>query len=136
MANTKKLVNTLASGNTAVVYLTLSSDGTQETNYVVYDSSVIAGLLGIQDPLTCTIRTIRACSNSAAGVIKLNWDATTPVVALCLPYGGSSALNHTFCNIGGLKNQGGTGVTGDITLTTTGLASGDAIFIVMEVRAN
>ncbi len=134
MANTKKLVNVLAAANTAVVYLTLASDGTQETNYVVYDSSVIATALGITDPLMCTLLSIRAGSSSALGVIKFSWDASTPVAALALPFGGGSPLDMNFRDIGGLKNQGAAGITGDITMTTTGLASGDTIFAILHVR--
>lgn len=136
MANTKKLVNVLASGTTAVVYLTLAYVDAQETNYVVYDSSVIAGILGITDPLTCTLLSVRASTNTAAGLIKLNWDASTPVLAMAIPPGPGGPLEMCFRDIGGLKNQGGSGITGDITLTTTGLASGESIAIVLIVRVD
>lgn len=136
MSNTKTLVNVLASGTTAVIYLTLASDGTQETNYVVYDSSVIATALKIADPLTCTLVSVKSCSTSPVGKCVLRWDATTPILAWTLPYAGSSPMDMDFRPIGGLKNQGGSGITGDITLTTTGLASGDSLALVLIVRVN
>ena len=114
-----------------LVYLTVASDGSEETDYVVYDSSAHATTLGISDPLTCTLREVYFSSNSAAGVLHLEWDATTDVLAIPLT---NQAKHLCFDKIGGLKNQGGTGRTGDITLTTTGLAAGDSIMIVLKVR--
>lgn len=135
MSNTKTLTNQLVSLHRAIVYFTLASDGTQETNTVIYDSSVVATAAGISDPKMCHIVSIKYGSNSAAGVCKLNWDASSPVLAWALPYQGNSG---TFCfsEHTGLKNQGGSGITGDITLTTTGLASGDSISLVLDVRFN
>ena len=52
--------------------------------------------------------------------IILDWDATSPVTL-----GVLSGFGHQkFRKNGGLLNNGGTGVTGDIYLTTTGWASG------------
>lgn len=131
--NTKTTTTILNSYRRVIVYFTLKSDGTQETNAVVYDSSAQATAQGgVTDPLKCKIRKVWMTCSGAAVVAKLNWDATTPVVAVALPY-QNSELYHDFTCFDGLINQGGSGITGDITLTTTGLASGDSLTIVLEV---
>jgi hypothetical protein len=135
MANTKTLTNQMVGLHRSIIYLTLVSDGSQETNYVVYSSSTVSSALGITDPKNSTLVSIRWGSNSALGVCKLNWDATTPLMAWALPYQGNEGT-FKFHEFAGLKNQGGAGKTGDITLTTTGLASGDSISLILEVRIN
>lgn len=61
--------------------------------------------------------------------VLLDWDASTPVDAITLSYSGE------FCNMvqewGGLTNNAGTGVTGDIYLTTFGWAAGTIPFTVI-----
>lgn len=139
MANTITNTTLYYSPTRVVKYVTLKSDGTNETNTVIYDSSVIATSVGDTDPLTCNIESIYASASAAnTARVFLLWDATTPVVAIDIP----TATNPTKADfrrkipIGGLVNQGGAGKTGDILLTTTGLAAGDIITIVMEIRRN
>ncbi len=133
MANTVTNTRILAGNKRTLQYITIASDGTEETDLVVYDSSAVATALGIANPLTCTINAIHYCSNSATGVVKLEFDATTDVLALAMPYGGDY-LDKDFRPYGGLKNRAGTGITGDIVLTTTGLAAGDSIHMILDVR--
>ena len=52
--------------------------------------------------------------------VKLDWDATTPVLITTLV----GAQHAKYRDFGGLHNNAGTGVTGDIFLTTVGWASG------------
>jgi hypothetical protein len=132
--NTKTLKNVIVNPKEAWVYLTLASDGTNETNYVVYDSSVVATAAGDTDPLTSAIIELYASASAAQTArVVLRWDATTPVLAMDIPAGTNPTK---FCagDLMCLPNQGGSGITGDITLTTTGLASGDAITILMRVK--
>lgn len=134
MANTVTLKNLVIGQHKVISYITIFGvGGAQETNTIIYDSSVIATALGIKDPLTSTIVSIRSSSNSVAGLCKLNWDANTPVLAWAIPLAGNEGT-YKFYHFGGLKNQGSTGITGDITLTTTGLAAGESLTIVLEVR--
>lgn len=105
----------------------------QETDLIVYDSSVVATALGIPDPLTCTINRIQYSSNSLLGVVNLEFDATTDVSAFGLP-GNANAEAFDFTKFGGLHNSAGTGITGDINLTTTGLVTGDVVSLVIDVR--
>lgn len=137
MSNTKTLTIASANGVTSIIYFSLVSDGSQETNTVIYNSATVTGDLGIPDPKTCHLVSVQAATNSAAGLVKLNWDATTPVLALPLINGTGGTTDFKFKYFGGLPNTAGaTGKTGNITLTTTGLASGESLSIVLEVRAN
>lgn len=141
MANTITTKTILATKARIILYVTLASDGTNETNTVIYDSSVQAAALvpPISDPLTSTILRVRAYASTASTArVVLRWDATTPILALSIPTGQEAIEQDFQHSIGGLPNlaKGNTGVTGDITLTTTGLASGDSIDLVLEVRPN
>ena len=72
----------------------------------------------------------------AAGIphapARASVDATTDVNALALPPSVSTKL--CFEKVGGLTNTGGAGITGDILLTTTGLAAGDSLTLILTVR--
>lgn len=123
----------------ATLYWVLSSDGSEETATIVYDSSVVAALAGITDPLTSRILEVYGSASAAGAVataggarVKLLWDATTDVVALDIPT-GTNATKGNFRRFGGLLNRGGTGKTGDILITTTGLEAGDVITLVLTV---
>lgn len=133
MANTITNTTILDGSVHRVVYLTIASDGTEETDYIVYDSSSFTGT----DSLDSTIEQVWWSSSSAttAGVpanFKLEFDATTDVLALALP--ANDAVHLDFRPMGGLKNTAGSGITGDITLTTLGLVSGDSLTLVLQVR--
>jgi hypothetical protein len=132
MANTVT-DTTLHTGNAQVIkYITIASDGTEETDLVIYDSSAIATTLGLTDTSNCKILSIYATVSAASTArVKLEFDANTDVLALDIP--ANVLVKNDFRPIGGLKNTSSTGKTGDITLTTTGLESGDAITIILCV---
>jgi hypothetical protein len=133
MANTIT-TKTIQQGNYSyIVYVTLVSDGTQETNTVIYNSSTASTALGIKDPKFSKINQFYYSPASSAAKCRLSWDATTPVCALALPSNGCS-MYQDFRPFGGLQNTGGTGITGNITITTTGLASGDSLTLLIDVR--
>lgn len=114
-----------------IQYVCIASDGTQETDLIIYDSSVVAGLLGITDPLDCKINSVQFISNSKLGVFTLEWDATTDVLAIPLP--NENPMEMCFKGVGGLKNTAGAGKTGDISFTSTGLVLGDKVTIILNV---
>jgi len=62
-------------------------------------------------------------------IVRLLWDATTDVTIVDLQ--GDGCIDAT-C-FGGLTNNAGAGVTGDISLTTVGGASGDSYSIILEM---
>jgi len=136
MANTITSKVLIDGKRNAVLYITLASDGTNETGTVIYDSSAVAATYGDSDPLTCTIEKVYASCNAASTArINLLWDATTDVLALNVPT-STNPTKADFRDIGGLPNQGGTGKTGDILLTTTGLAAGDSLILVLNIKRN
>ena len=132
MPNTISNRTLLAGKKEATIYMTLTSDGTEETDYVLYDSSAIATSALDSDTLDCTILDCFYSISSATGFFLLEFDADTDIAALSLPANKAGKL--CFREFGGLPNNGGTGKTGDITLTTTGLASGDSLMIALRVR--
>jgi hypothetical protein len=130
MANTKTLTKLVAGSKVRVVYLTLVYVDAQETDYVVYDSSDYGGT----DTLTSRIMRIAGVLSAASAARAfLEWDATTDVAAFTLPI--DRPFDFDFNSIGGLKNTAGSGITGDIALTTTGLAAGDTLTLILEVDA-
>lgn len=140
MANATTNRTLIAGSKTAVIYLTIDSDGTEETDLVIYDSSVIATTVGDSDTLACSILDISysiVCANAVAAAlpqVKLEFDASTDIMALGLPANHSNTL--CFRDVGGLPNNAGAGKTGDILLTTSNLAAGDNITILMTVKRN
>jgi len=79
---------------------------------VVADLEDAAGLLIRVDEIEYSI--------SGSLKVILDWDASTDVVFLALSGQGEICTEK----FGGLQNNAGTGVTGDIALTTVGWASG------------
>lgn len=134
MANTVVAATILSASVKRVIVMTqIVYVDANETDLVVYDSSVVATALGISDPLACSLlhaKIIHNCASTAR--LKLEFDANTDILALACP--ASNSVNMNFERMGGLKNTSGTGKTGDITLTTAGLSAGDAISIILDVR--
>lgn len=64
--------------------------------------------------------------------VDILWDADTDVIALHIPEGQAGTLDFT-C-FGGIQNNGGTGVTGDINFTTLGHTLADRYTIVLEMQ--
>lgn len=76
------------------------------------------------------VRLLTVTANLSNFDAHLLWDATTDVQALNLSAGDSVT---DFRTIGGLPNDAGTGVTGDIMLGTTGLGA-ERGTIVLELK--
>jgi hypothetical protein len=62
----------------------------------------------------------------------LLWDATTDVPIISLE--GDKSFHHDFSQYGGIVDNGGAGRTGDILITTTGIATTDSGFIILDVK--
>lgn len=102
-----------------VVKLTNLSDGTGES--AVQKVDVASGT---------TLKVMRVHYAVVGMVATLLWDATTDVRILDLAGNGM----FDFTTFGGLPNNAGSGVTGDILLTTTGHSSGDSYSIILELQ--
>jgi hypothetical protein len=104
-----------------VMKFTNTSDGTGESAVLKVDVSALGA----------TIVKIKRVHYSVAGMVaRLLWDATTDVTILDLQGDGDFDCS----SFGGLINNAGTGVTGDILLTTIGHTSGDSYSIILEMQ--
>ena len=65
---------------------------------------------------------------------RLFFDATSN--AFIIELGENQSGYHDYSSFGGLKNNAGSGVTGDILFTTVGHSSGDTYTITLEMRKN
>lgn len=115
----------LDNAKNVVVKLTNTSDGTGESAVLKVDVSALQG-----SPSRVTIKRIHY---SVAGMVaRLLWDATADVTIVDLQ--GDGCLDAE--PFGGLPNNAGAGVTGDIRLTTVGHSSGDSYSLVLEMEKN
>jgi hypothetical protein len=102
-----------------VMKFTNLSDGTGES--AVKKVDVASGT---------TLKLMRVAYSVNGMVASLFWDADTDVKILDLAGDG----DHDFRSFGGIPNNAGTGVTGDVMLTTTGHTSGDSYWIILEFQ--
>lgn len=101
------------------------SDGSEETDLVVYDNSTL-----INDVSRGSL--LKAVVSGNSCTCRLEWDQTTdsPIASFDPAY----VQKVCYEDIGGIKNPNGTGATGDITLTTANLDSGDEVTLVLYIR--
>jgi hypothetical protein len=92
------------------VVVKIASTGS-DTDQIVVDVSALSP--------ACTKLTLEQIWGSIAegGLATFEWDATTDVV-ICHVAGGS-ASHRDYRSFGGITNNAGTGITGDVLLTTT-----------------
>ena len=113
-----------------VMSFTNVGDGTGEAAVKKVDVSALQ-----TDPMTgkaCSTVVIQSVWFSTLGMsVKLLWDADADVLALHLPADYADTLDMS--EFTGLTNNAGTGVTGDIMLTTVGHSSGDAYTVVLKM---
>ena len=127
---------TISDGDrTAVVKFTNISDGSGESSVKKVDVSALA--TSSSNGATCSRVHITQIWYMISGMrIDLEWDASSNVKALVL--GGGVALEPTmghfdFRSFGGIKNNAGGGITGDIDLTTLHHTNNDAYTIILEL---
>ena len=117
-------------GRHVVMSFTNVSDGTGESAVKKVDVSALQS-----EPVSCkscSTVSIQSVWFSTMGMsVKLLWDADADVLALHLPADYSDSLDMS--EFSGLNNNAGTGVTGDIMLTTVGHSSGDAYTVVLKM---
>lgn len=117
-------------GRNVVMKFTNVSDGTGESAVTKVDASALEAH---PDGRACAGVVIDKIVYTTRGMsVQILWDATTDVPAIDLPADMSDTLD--FCAEGGLRNNSGTGKTGDIKFTTTGHTAGDTYSIVLHMR--
>ena len=117
---------TLADGpKTSVLKFTNISDSTGESAVTKVDASAL-------DPVPTTDLKIQQIWYSTAGMgVNILWDATANVPAFVIGAGDCGHID--FRCFGGIKNNSGTGKTGDILFSTIGAAANDTYTIILEV---
>ena len=127
---------TLSDGDRiAVMKFTNISDGSGESSVEKVD---VASLTTKADGTACSRVHIEQIWYDIGGMrVSLEWNATSNVVAAVL--GGSAAAGNVsghmdFRSFGGLKNNAGGGIDGDIDLTTSGHTNLDHYTVVLQLR--
>lgn len=121
MANAYTSQTIIDGARNVVVLLTGSIDTANEANTVKVDVSGLAP--------ACDLVAVDEIQWSCSGNLQvlLTWEATTDVRFACLA--GQGCLDARA--FGGLQNNAGAGITGDIGLATTGWASGTETYTVL-----
>ena len=118
--------------NKIVMKFTNISDGTGESAVTKVDVSALAK--GI-DGATCTGVAIEQIWWQCTGMkVSIFFDATSDVLAIQL--GENQSGHHDYSIFGGIPNNAGSGVTGDLQFTTVGHSSGDTYTIILYLRKN
>jgi hypothetical protein len=107
-----------------VMKFTNVSDGTGESAVTKVDVSALS-------PPATSVRIDRIHYATSGMAVRLLWDATADVDIFLVPTDGDGC--HNFEHFGGLPNNAGAGVTGDIQFTTIGHTSGDVYTIILEM---
>ena len=108
----------------SILKFTNISDGTGESAVVKVDVSAL-----VTAPTKVTLNKIWFTTDGMA--VRILWDATTDVLAYSVAAGQTGFLD--FSCFGGIKNNAGDGVTGDLAFTTVGHTAGDSYTIILEV---
>jgi len=109
---------------TSVLKFTNVSGGDGESAVVKVDVSTLAGA-------PSKVKIMQAWFATDGMSVDVLFDATANVLAFTAPAGLTDHLD--FRCFGGIQNNAGTGVTGDILFTTRGHTAGDTYSIILEV---
>lgn len=115
MANTITTTTLIDGSRVLIVKIDIQGDATgEESNTIVVDASTFGPAF--------TRSSLMSINSSLSGFsAELSWDATTNVVLTSCPEGHNTS---DFTHFGGINNNAGAGKTGDILITTSGLATG------------
>ena len=104
------------------------SDGTGETGVIKIDVSALSSNAAGNACNGVKINKIWAQTQGMS--VDILWDATTDVLCETIPENQFYLMDYS--SFGGLPNNAGSGVTGDVLFTTVGAASGDRYTITIE----
>jgi hypothetical protein len=139
MANVIREQKLIDSNKRALLKYVILSDGTQESNTRLLDASSLAfalnatGVISQTNPKSnyrTSIKKIKAYSKTA-GSVRLKWegDANSEIITF-----GTASVDFNFENDGAVISNPEANATGDILVSTLGLAAGDAITIFLDIR--
>lgn len=114
-----------------VVKAMLTGDGTDATALKLIDASAYSNPT---PGVGASLKVMKIVSNMDGFTARLLWDATTDVEFATIPL---DMGEQDYTDIGGLINNAGSGITGDINISTVGNASGEdgTITLYMKKRA-
>jgi hypothetical protein len=116
--------------NKAVMKFTNVSDGSGESAVVKVDVSALKASL---NGTACSEVIIERIWWQCIGMkVQILFDATTN--AFCIELGENQSGDHDYTSFGGLTNNAGSGVTGDVLFTTVGHSSADTYTIILYMR--
>lgn len=121
-----------------IIYFTLISDGTNITDYLLYDSSVVAAMIGKVDSLNSSILQLSYWVDNgnykSPNGIRLFWKATTNLLAInCVP-GCCAEDFRLLLGVNGLPNMSDGGKNGDIILNTINMDAGTVSTLLIKVQ--
>lgn len=136
----QKLIDT---NKRALLKYVILSDGTQESNTVLVDASSLALALNANGYIMSsnvhpksnyrtTLRKLKAYSKNT-GSVRLKWhgDANSEIVTF-----GSTSVDMNFENDGAVIWNPEANATGDILISTVGMADGDTVTIFLDLKKN
>jgi hypothetical protein len=115
------------SASDIVIKCTNVSDGTGESAVTKVDVSALT-------PATAEVSIDKIIYATDGMAVRILWDASSDVVAWLVPQNQHGVFDFTKIAPGGLLNNAGSGVTGDIQFTTVGHSSGDTYCIILVCR--
>lgn len=114
----------------AIMKFTNISDGTGESAVTKVN---VANLARSASGLACTAVSVLKIHSVCHGMeVRMYWDATTDVPFFL------STINTNYCNdfssFGGITNNAGAGVTGNIVFSTSDQTAGDTYTVILEMQ--
>lgn len=105
--------------------INLSSDGSEESDLVIFDNSDFINQVGKG-------KLMQVWASGSSCQITLEWDQGTdsPIVNFDPAY----VQYLDFRSIGGISNPNGASATGDIVMTSANLDSGDVLTLLLHVE--
>jgi hypothetical protein len=114
---------------TAIMKFTNISDGTGESAVLKVD---VSALTPSASGATCTRVTVTKIYIATHGMeVRMLWDASTDVPFFLSAPNNMQTLDMN--GFGGITNNGGAGVTGDIVFSTADASSGDTYWCILEM---
>jgi hypothetical protein len=104
------------------------SDGTGETAVVKINPSTLS--VNAYGRACNGVKINKIWATTHGMEVRILWDATTDVFAWMIPQNTNYLMD--FSSFGGLQNNGGTGVNGNVLFTTVDMSAGDMYTNVIE----
>jgi len=104
------------------------SDGTGETAVVKIDVTTLA--VNAYGRACNGVKINKIWASTHGMEVRILWDASTDLFTWVIPQNVTYLMD--FSSFGGLQNNAGTGVNGNVAFTTSDMTSGDMYTVVLE----